>query len=166
MKTIRFSDEVSALTAEAEQRARAGEKFSSIARELGVPASTLSGWARAGGWSRAQLEQERAIELTEMYARLRTANQPPRLETRRLETKSSEQPDGPASEEASTGSAPDDAAFEPEPPAEERLLPEFMAITMAEMLLERGQFDAAEKLARLATRFYDFRSKALYMSRK
>lgn len=54
--------ELSGLEVEAERLVREGHSRADVSRMLGVPATTLSGWALRRGWRKKDLEQEQADE--------------------------------------------------------------------------------------------------------
>jgi transposase-like protein len=59
MSEVRTEAGTAALAAEAERRVRDGERHADVADALGVAPSTLSDWARRGGWRRKDLSFER-----------------------------------------------------------------------------------------------------------
>jgi transposase-like protein len=132
MKTIRTVAETRLLAAEAERRARDGESLVEIARTMGVPTSTLSDWALKGGWRRKDLQGEKRDELVRLTQ----------------ETIAAQRQSGPAPPKTRSTDAGGAAAYD---------APEFRAMSMAQILLERGHLDDAEKAIRIASRFVVFR---------
>ena len=138
MRNIRTVAETRILAAEAEHRARAGESLTAIAHSMGVATSTLSDWARLGGWRRKDLEEEQAGEIArltvERVAALRDSIPAP------LEYQAT------------------DIAAEPAPDYGEagKSSPELTAMAMAQVLLQRGQIEEADRAIRVASRFVLF----------
>ena len=132
MKTIRTVEETRLLAAEAERRARDGESHVEIARTMEIATSTLADWALKGGWRRKDLEKERLDDLVRRTQQTLAAQRP--RDPAPMETKSAD-PGGAAQTDA----------------------PEITAMTMAQVLLEDGHFDEAEKAVRIASRFVALR---------
>jgi hypothetical protein len=138
------------LTIEAERRVRAGEPRAEVARALGIPLSTLAGWAHRGGWRRKdivavrdaergqmvlglinELTAEEHARQTEDVAKLRAALDASKAE---LETIA---PGGRLPLVTGGGAVP----------------PQKLAMAMADNLLRQGQLAEADRAVRLAARF-------------
>jgi transposase len=87
MPTKRSTAELELLAAEAERLVRAGESRADVAHTLGVPLSTMTDWARKGGWLRRDLDAEREPEqarlVAERIAQLRAGEEERRLAVQR-----------------------------------------------------------------------------------
>jgi hypothetical protein len=149
MSDVRTEAETAALAAEAERRVRSGERHADVADALGVPSSTLSDWARRGGWRRRDLAFERnaargriaLAEIEEVATRTREA-----ILKRTAEAK----------EVASGADAAMDKA-DPEgdgrPTGLVSVSAPQLSMAMAQKLLQQGRLEEAERAARFALRF-------------
>jgi hypothetical protein len=68
MSGTRTEAELAELRAEAERRVRNGERQVDVARDLGLPPTTVSGWAARGGWLRRDLKRENNEERAKIAA--------------------------------------------------------------------------------------------------
>lgn len=64
----RSETEYRLLRAEAERRVRAGEVRAAVARDIGVPYTTVSRWAATGGWLRKDIDVETREEVTALVS--------------------------------------------------------------------------------------------------
>ena len=137
------------MAAEAERRVRRGERQADVAQALGVPSSTLSDWARRGGWRRKDLAFERnaargrlaLAEIEEVAARTREA-----LLKRTTEAKE-------VAASADAAMAKVDPEGDGRPSALVTVSAPQLSMAMAEKLLQQGQLHEAERAARFALHF-------------
>ena len=149
MTDVRTEAGAAALAAEAERRVRGGERHADVADSLGVPSSTLSDWARRGGWRRKDLSVERNA------ARGRIAL----AEIEELAVRAREEILKSASEARAAASAADTAMDKADPEGDGRptglvtVSGPQLSMAMAQKLLQQGRLEEAERAARIALRF-------------
>lgn len=146
-KTIQEQREI---TLEAERRVRAGEPRAEVARALGIPLSTLSGWAHRGGWRRKDLVAVRNVERGKMVLGL--------INELTAEERQKSQAEAAKTREALEASKADFAAIASSrklsAATDERPVPpEKLAMAMADSLLRQGLLEEADRAVRLAGRF-------------
>ena len=146
-KTIR---EMREITLEAERRVRAGEPRAEVARALGIPLSTLSGWAHRGGWRRKDLVAVRDVERGRMILGLInqvTADEREKGTADAAKMREALEASKAEFEAAASGDRLPGRMGEGPVPAHK------LAMAMADTLLRQGQLGEADRAVRLAARF-------------
>jgi hypothetical protein len=137
------------ITVEAERRVRAGEARAEVARALGIPLSTLSGWAHRGGWRRKDLvavrDAERGQVASKLIAALTVAERE-KMEERAEKMREAIEASKAELEAIAPGELPG-AMGEGPVPAQK------LAMAMADSLLRQGRLEDADRAIRLAVRF-------------
>jgi hypothetical protein len=139
---------------EAERRVRAGEPRAQVARDLGIPQSTLADWAHRGGWRRKDLVAVRDAERGKMI--LEVINEAAAGEREK------KQADVAKMREALEASKAELAAAAPRDPDGAQLMDLMvegplparkLAMGLADSLLRQGRVEEADRAVRLAVRF-------------
>ena len=149
MSNTRTPSEIEILKKEAERRIRAGENRVDIARDLGVPPSTLGTWASAGLWRRKDLAFEVDVERGRaMLARIAKSTAA-EVEASRIRIEKARKLG-----EASLGAMrAADPHGEGAPPGMTQAPTHQISMQLAHNLLKQGRLDEAEQAARFALRF-------------
>ena len=147
--STRTPSEIEILKKEAERRVRTGENRIDIARDLGVPPSTLGGWATDGMWRRKDL----AFELDEERGRAALARI---AEAAAAKVEASQKRAARVKELADAAFAAMQAADpggEGNPPGMAHVPTHHLSMQLAHDLVLQGRLDEAERAARFALRF-------------
>jgi hypothetical protein len=149
MSSTRSPSETEILKVEAERRVRAGDTRADVARDLGVPLSTIGLWATLGGWRRKDI----AYEVDEERGRAALARI---AETSAAQVAASEKRIAKArelGEAALKAMQAADVSGEGLPPGMTHVPTHQLSMQLAHNLLQQGRLDEAEQAARFALRF-------------
>jgi hypothetical protein len=143
-------EEMVEITFEAERRVRAGEPRAEVARALGIPLSTLSGWAHRGGWRRKDLVAVRDAARGEValavIGDLTIAERERKAEEVAKMREALEASKAELEVIAPGGHLPGAMGEGPVPARK-------LAMAMADSLLRQGRLEDADRAVRLAVRF-------------
>jgi len=148
--TGKTRDEMEEITLEAERRVRAGEPRAEVAQALGIPLSTLAGWAHRGKWRRKDLvtvrDAKRGAVALELIEELNAADRLTKQKEAARMHDALEASKAELETIAPGGHLPGALGEGPIPARK-------LAMAMADSLLRQGRLDEADRALRLSVRF-------------
>lgn len=149
MSKRRSQSEIASLKAESERRIRAGESRAEIARDLGVPPSTIGGWASDGRWRRKDL----AFDLDEERGRATLAGLARQAAERVEATQQRIARVRQLGDAALAAIKAADPGEEGRPPGMAPASTHQISMQLAHDLMKEGRLEEADRAARFALRF-------------